>query len=147
MDSTHVMSASEHLGSNEKGYKGVGDFGKQIRLMYVFQRKLSRSIYYRPVNGNMTDISSMSLCVKELGIRQVVFIADKGFYSKQNIKALEGQGLYYLRALRRNNPVIHYRPVSRKDIKKTGGYFMWQGRIIWYYPYERKGKSLVGSQC
>jgi hypothetical protein len=73
MDSTHVMSASEHLGSNEKGYKGVGDFGKPIRLMYVFQRKLSRPIYYRPVNGNMADISCMSLSVKELGIRQVVF--------------------------------------------------------------------------
>jgi transposase len=60
----------------------------------------------------------------------VVFIADKGFYSEQNIKALEGQGLYYLIPLRRNKVVIDYWPVSRKDIKKTGGYFMWQGRII-----------------
>jgi hypothetical protein len=36
MDSTHVMSAWEHLGSNEKGYKGVGDFGKQIRFTNLF---------------------------------------------------------------------------------------------------------------
>jgi hypothetical protein len=39
MDSTHVMSAWEHLGSNEKGYKGVGDFGKQVRLMYVLSEE------------------------------------------------------------------------------------------------------------
>jgi hypothetical protein len=36
MDSTHVMSAWEHLGSNEKGYKGVG---KQVRLMYVLSEE------------------------------------------------------------------------------------------------------------
>jgi hypothetical protein len=93
MDSTHVMSASEHLGMNAKGYNGAGDFGKQVRLMCVFQAKLSRPVYCRLINGNMTDISCMSLCVKELDIKEAVFIADKGFYSEKNIKALEGQGL------------------------------------------------------
>jgi transposase len=85
----------------------------------------------------------MSLCVKELDIKEAVFIADKGFYSAKNIKALEQQGLCYLIPLRRNNPLIDYQPVSRGDFKKTGRYFMWQRRIIWYYRYERQGKSLV----
>jgi hypothetical protein len=143
MDSTHVMSASEHLGINAKGYNGAGDFGKQVRLMYVFQAKLSRPIYYRLINGNMTDISCMSLCIKELGINGAVFIADKGFYSEKNIKTLEGVGLYYLIPLRRNNPFIDYQPVFRGDIKKTGQYFMRQGRVIWYYRYERKGRCLL----
>jgi transposase len=53
--------------------------------------KFSRPIYYRLINGNMTDISCMSLCVKGLGITQVVFIADKGFYSEKNVTALEEQ--------------------------------------------------------
>jgi transposase len=60
----------------------------------------------------------------------VVFIADKGFYSEQNIKTLEGQGLYDLIPLCRNKSGIDYQPVSRKDFKKTGVYFNWQGRII-----------------
>jgi transposase len=143
MDSTHVMSASERLGINAKGYNGAGDFGKQVRLMYLFQAKVSRPVYYRLVNGNMTDISCMSLCIKELDINQAVFIADKGFYSEKNITALEEQNLYYQIPLRRNNPAIDYRPVSRKDFKKAGRYFVWQGRILWYYQYERNGKSLV----
>jgi hypothetical protein len=143
MDSTHVMSASEHLALNAKGYNGTGDFGKQVRLMYLFQAKLSLPVYYRPVNGNMTDLSCMSLCIKELGITQVVFIADKGFYSEKNLRALTEQNLYYLIPLRRNNPLIDYRPVSGKDFKKSGRYFVWQGRIIWYYQYERGGKKLV----
>jgi hypothetical protein len=143
MDWTHVMNASEHLGMNAKGYNRRGDYGKQVRLMYVFQAELSRPVYYRLINGNMTDISCMSLCIKELDIKEAVFIADKGFYSEKNIKALEGQGLYYLIPLRRNNPLIEYRSVSGGDVKKTGRYFMWQGRVIWYYSYERNGKNLV----
>jgi hypothetical protein len=70
MDSTYVMSASERLGINAKGYNGAGDFGKHFRLMYLFQAKVS------------------------------------------------GRSLT---ARRRNNPVIDYRPVSRKDFKKAGG--------------------------
>ncbi|MDR0629086.1 MAG: transposase [Treponema sp.] len=143
MDSTHVMSASDHRGINAKGYNGTGDCGKQIRLMYLFQAKLSRPVYYRLVNGNMTDISLMSVCIKELGIRHVVCIADKGFYREKNSKALTEQNRYYLIPLRRNNPLIDYRRVSRQDFKKSGRYFILQGRIIWYYPYERGGKRLV----
>jgi hypothetical protein len=51
------MSASEHPGINAKGYNGTGDYGKQVGLMYVFQAKLSRPVYYRLINGNVTDIS------------------------------------------------------------------------------------------
>jgi hypothetical protein len=64
MDSTHGMSAPEHPGINAKGYNGAGDFGKHFRLMYLFQAKVSRPVYYRLVNGNMTGISCMSLCIK-----------------------------------------------------------------------------------
>lgn len=141
MDSTHIMSSSGQLAVNAKGYNGAGDFGKQVRLMYLFQAKLSRPIYYRLVNGNITDISSMFLCVKELDVRQVVFIADKGFYSEQNVKQLEEQDLYYIIPLRRNNKIVDYCPLSRGDFKKTNGYFIWQGRVIWFYGYERQGRS------
>jgi transposase len=143
MDSTHVMSASGQLAVNAKGYNGMGDFGKQVRLMYLFQAQFSRPVYYRLVNGNITDISSMSLCIKELGISRVVFIADKGFYSEKNVKLLEGQNLYCLIPLKRNNPLIDYRPVSGKDFKKTHKYFIWQGRILWYYEYEKGGRPFV----
>lgn len=143
MDSTHLMSASEHLGINAKGYNGAWDFGKQLRLMYLFQAKLSRPVYYRLLGGNIPDISSMSLCIKELGITRVIFIADKGFYSEKNIKMLDEEGLYYVIPLRRNNSLIDYRPLGDKDFKKMSRYFIWQGRVIWQYQYERKGKLFV----
>jgi transposase len=85
----------------------------------------------------------MSLCIKELGITGVIFIADKGFYSEKNIGLLDGDGLYYVIALKRNNPLTDCGPLSGEDFKKTGRHFLWQGRVIWYHEYARKGKAFV----
>jgi hypothetical protein len=143
MDSTHAMSASDNLGINARGYNGSFDFGKQIRLMYMFSAQMKKPVYFRMINGNITDISSMSLCVKELGIKNVVFIADKGFYSEANVKLLEEQKLQYLIPLRRNNPAIAYSPLEQGDFKKKQQYFVYQKRIIWYYQYGHKGRPFV----
>jgi transposase len=64
------------------------DFEKQIRLMYLFSTGMKQPVYYRLVNGNITDVKSMSLCIKEMNLKdRVVFIADKGFFSADNIAA------------------------------------------------------------
>jgi hypothetical protein len=45
MDSTHLMSASENMGINAGGYNSSFDFGKQVRLMYMFSAELKKPIY------------------------------------------------------------------------------------------------------
>src|SRR5690606_16215070 len=80
MDSTHTFSKSELLTVNAKGYNVDFDFEKQVRLMYLFSASMQKPVYYRLINGNITDVKSMALCVKEMGIEQVIYIADKGFY-------------------------------------------------------------------
>ena len=47
-------------------------------------------------NGNITDVSSMKLCMEEMKTDKVIFIADKGFYSKSNIKTLNDNKLKYI---------------------------------------------------
>ncbi|GHT99276.1 hypothetical protein FACS1894126_5430 [Alphaproteobacteria bacterium] len=73
MDSTHAISASEHLLVNSKGYNPNFDFEKQVRLMYMLAQGLKRPVYYRLINGNITDIASMSLCIKEMEIENVIY--------------------------------------------------------------------------
>ena len=143
MDSNHVMSASEHLEVNAKGYNNSFDFGKQVRLMYLFPAQMKLPVYYRLLGGNIVDVAAMALCVAEMGVSDVVYIADKGFYSKDNIAMLEERNLKYIMPVRRSNPLIDYRPVSGNDFKKTHRYFIWQGRIIWYYEYKKKGRLFV----
>jgi len=144
MDSTHVSTVSEQLGINAKGYNSAHDFDEQIRLMYLFSAQMKRPVYYRLINGNINDISSMSLCVKEMNVSDVIFIADKGFYSEKNIKELDDNKLQYIIPLRRNNQLIDFSPLMQANYKKEiKNYFIYQGRIIWYYQYEREGKKLV----
>jgi len=144
MDSTHTPSLSDKLAINAKGYNPSFDFDKQLRLMYLFSSKLKQPVYYRLINGNITDVKSMSLCVKELGVDNVIFVADKGFFSQENIDLLDQQNLQYIIPLRRNNPMIDYSPLLKANPKKEiGNYFLYQNRIIWYYQYEKEGKKLI----
>ena len=119
MDSTHSLSLSENLAINAKGYNPDFDFEKQIRLMYLFSAQMKQPVYYRLINGNITDVKSMSLCLKEMNVKdKVIFIADKGFFSADNIAGMEKENLSYIIPLQRNNPLIDYAPLQRNDFKK-----------------------------
>ena len=144
MDSTHVSTVSDQLGVNAKGYNPAHDFDKQIRLMYLFSAKMKQPVYYRLVNGNIPDIKSMSLCIKEMDVSDVIFIADKGFYSEKNIFELNQNNLQYIIPLRRNNALIDFSPLQMGDFKKElKNHFIYQDRVIWYYQYEKNGHKIV----
>ena len=144
MDSTHTLSVSENLAVNAKGYNPNSDFEKQIRLMYLFSAQMKQPVYYRLINGNITDIKSMSLCIKEMNIQNnVIFIADKGFFSAGNISMMEQEQLSYIIPLHRNNALIDYSPLQGADFKKGMQYFIFQDRIIWYYSYQNGSYNMI----
>jgi transposase len=144
MDSTHSLNVSENLAINAKGYNPDFDFEKQIRLMYLFSAQMKQPIYYRLINGNITDVKSMSLCMKEMHVKDsVTFIADKGFFSAENIADMEAENLSYIIPLHRNNSLIDFSPLLRGDFKKEIQYFIFQDRIIWYYSYQKEGYNLI----
>ena len=137
MDSTHIQSLSENIHINAKGYNPQHNYDPQIRLMYILSTQLKQPVYYRLINGNITDVTSMKKCIMELGVQNVVFIADKGFYSKQNIVDLQANNLYYIIPLYRNNKLIDFNPLREANFKqKIKNYFAYQERIIWYYEYK-----------
>ena len=144
MDSTHITTVSEQLAINAKGYNPDHDYDKQIRLMYLFAAELNQPVYYRLVNGNITDIKSMALSVKEMNVKDVVFIADKGFYSKDNISGLNENQLQYIIPLLRNSAMIDFSPLLKANFKtELKSYFVYQDRIIWYYSYQSDGQTLI----
>ena len=86
----------------------------------------------------------MSLCVKEMNVKNVVFIADKGFYSLTNITQLKDDQLHYIIPMQRTNSLIDFTPLLKFNFKKQlTGFFKYQERIIWYYAYQREGPQLV----
>jgi transposase len=144
MDSTHSISVSENLAINAQGYNPDFDFDKQIRLMYLFSAQMKQPVYYRLINGNITDVKSMSLCVKEMDVKdKTIFIADKGFFSAENIKMMEEEKLSYIIPLHRDNSLIDFCPLQESDFKKQIPYFIFQDRIIWYYSYQNGDYRLI----
>ena len=83
---------------------------------------------------NITDVTSMKQCVQELSIKNVVFIADKGFFRKKSLADLKDNVLYFIIPLYRNKSLIDYSPLTKENFKKEiNNYFSYQGRIIWCY--------------
>ena len=143
MDSTHAQSLSENLNVNAVGYNPDFTFEKQVRLMYLFSSRMKQPVYYRMINGNITDVKSMALCVKEFGESDVIYIADKGFFSRDNIEMLDEEKLQYIIPLRRNNPLIDFSILQQPDFKRKIDFFSYQNRIIWYYSYKKDKQNVV----
>ncbi|GHT61522.1 hypothetical protein AGMMS50239_12620 [Bacteroidia bacterium] len=144
MDSTHTLSVSENLAVNAKGYNPDFDFDKQIRLMYLFSAQMKQPVYYRLINGNITDVKSMALCIHEMNVKnKVVFIADKGFFSTENIEMMKEEELSYIIPLHRNNSLIDFSPLEKQNFKKELSYFLFQDRIIWYYSYKNGDYNMI----
>ena len=143
IDSTHVTTTSNRLDINAPGYNPAKNFDEQVRLMYMFASGLKQPVYYRLINGNITDVSSMKLCMEEMKTDNVIFIADKGFYSKSNVKILNDNKLKYIIPLYRNNSLIDFTPPADSGFKKEHSFFIYQNRVIWYYAYLKEGQRLV----
>ena len=144
IDSTHIPTVSGNLNINTPGYNPNSSFDKQIRLMYIFSSELKQPVYYRLINGNIADISSMKACVEELNVKPVVFIADKGFYSKDNTIALRKNKLHFIIPVRRDSNLSDYTFFQNRDFKKGAKcFFAYQNRIIWYYEYQVEGNFMI----
>ncbi len=64
------------LNVNAVGYNPAKSFDEQIRPMYMFSSTLKQPVYYRLINGNITDVSSMKLCLEKMNVENVIFIAE-----------------------------------------------------------------------
>ena len=142
-DGTNIITKSEGLEINRLGYNSHRQYDPQINLLYAFSAEKRLPVYYRVVSGNIRDVTSFSQAVNESGISDMVVIADKGFGSEANFEMLEERGLKYIVPLRRNNGLFIRDRLKAGNRDAFDGYFMFNGRVIWYYSYEVDGKRLV----
>jgi len=132
IDGTHILNSSG-AELSEVGYNSKHSFRPQINLLYIFDKKGQSPLYYRLLPGNIREVKSFQLSLKESGLSKAVIIADKGFYSKANIQELEDSNLFYIIPLQRSSSLINYQPLQPLDKKKLSGYFTYAKRTIWYY--------------
>lgn len=130
MDITAIHSKSKEMTLNHAGYNSQGNFDPQANLLLLFSQTQHEPVYYRLLPGNIRDVKSVKLSLIEAGIRDAVFIADKGFYSEDNINELEGSELQYVIPLKRNHTLIDNKPLLKKGKKGLAHHFKYQERYI-----------------
>ena len=137
-DMTSIFNASNQISLSKEGYNSDMIFDKQFNLLYLYSPSLSLPVFYRLYAGNVREVKGFRLILQESGIQQAVIIADKGFYSKQNIEYLDNQELQYIIPLKRDNAFIDY----SKAVKTGNNYIKHEGRFIWHMKYEMGGKLI-----
>jgi len=139
IDLTHIFSLSNNIVLTEKGYNNQWDFTPQVNLLFIFSFDQKIPLFYRALSGNVRDVSSLKATILESGIKDVIIIGDKGFYSKDNIRLLAKENLQYILPLKRNSNLIDYRILKKGTKKDFKGYFRFKKRFIWYYRCGKEG--------
>lgn len=132
-DGTGLISNSKKMDITKFGKSKKGTYNSLANIMFIFSVKSQLPVYYRIMPGNIKDIKAFKLCLKESHITDAVIIADKGFYSKNNIDLLKEENLKFIVPLKRNNKLIDYDNIKTGDKQKFEGFFKFENRIIWHY--------------
>ena len=141
-DGTDLLCKSAGIDLARTGYSSTMEFEPQVELLYLYSAKERMPLYYRLTPGNVREVKSFAKAIEESGVKDVVAIADKGFYSDSNLTALEAENIRYVMPLRRNSSLIDYAPVIDGRIK-SGGHLFWQeGRPIWYQEATTSGRKI-----
>lgn len=149
IDLTHVFSFSENIISATLGHNSADEFIPQVNLVFIFSLDNRSPAYFRMIPGSIRDVSSLILTVQESGIKNVVLIGDKGFYSEDNvqsfedIKKLEGNKIDFIFPLRRNLTIIDYTKLKKGNRREFDGFFMFEERPIWHYSYPLDDKKKI----
>ncbi|HNZ43271.1 MAG TPA: transposase [Bacteroidales bacterium] len=139
IDATNIISFSERIGLAKMGYNSKKEYDPQINLMLMFSTKMQLPVYYRVIPGSIREVSAFKLTLDECGTKNVTIIADKGFYSKENIETLDGFGAQYIIPLRRNSDMNDYSMIEQNTMEE---YFLFQKRYIWYTNYSFEGRYI-----
>lgn len=142
-DGTDINSCSQKIGINKKGRSKKGTYEKLINLMFVYSVAQQLPIYYRVMPGNVKDVKAFKLSLLESGVTDAVIIADKGFYSEQNVDQLNQEGLKFIVPLKRDSLRIDYSQIKQADKTAFDGYFKFEDRIIWFYSIKKEPYTTV----
>lgn len=143
VDLTHVFSKSENIISATLGRNADQDYTPQINLLLLFSLDRMQPMFYRLLPGSIRDVSSLLLSIEESGVKDIIIIGDKGFYSENNTEELDIGHRNYILPLKRNSLLIDYSPMGEAGKKGFEGHFLFEKRVIWYY--ERKENRYLSS--
>lgn len=134
MDATSIVSYSNNLTKVCTGLSKNKNYEPLFNLLYFYSPHSYLPAYYRLFTGNIKDVKMLSTAIKESKYKEAIIIADKGFFSEENLVNLEKEGLHYIVPLRRNSTLIKYN--KYKNLTKSNCHFLFENRVIYYDSYK-----------
>jgi len=142
-DGTDVWSSSKKMWLPKTQKAKSGGFEDLLNMMLVFSVDSQSPVYYRLLPGNIKDVKSFTLCLKEIGIKSGTIIADKGFMKAANVEAVRQAGLSMIIPLKRNDAEIDYAPYSVSYVNSFDGQFSFEDRPIWHKTFDKGDDTYI----
>jgi len=98
-DVTSISSYSNKLGNVEYGYNRDKENLPQINFGMYYTEKTRLPIYYNVYPGSINDKSHCKYMIEgsnSLGAKNIYFVIDKGFFTKENLKYITDSGHRYV---------------------------------------------------
>jgi transposase len=134
MDATSIVSYSNNLTKVSIGLSKNKNYEPLFNLLYFYSPHNYLPAYYRLFTGNIKDVKMLGTAIKESKYKDAIIIADKGFFSEENLVNLEKEGLHYIVPLRRNSTLIKYN--KYKNLTQSNCHFLFENRVIYYDSYK-----------
>ncbi len=102
-DSSNKKSQAGDLRIVEKGHSKDGGEIPVFNWSVAFDTKNREPLFYEVYPGSINDVSQLQCMVDKAagyGYRQIGFILDRGYFSKENIDYLEANGYSYIMMLK-----------------------------------------------
>lgn len=142
VDLTHIFSSSDNLTGLSYGHNSTDEYHKQMNMLLLFSKEKDEPVYFRMLDGAIRDISSIKNTIEESGIKDAVFVGDKGFFSDTNKDILIDK-VQFILPLKRNSTYINYDVMKDPTQKLFEGYFFFNKRHIWYKEQINECKRII----
>ena len=121
---------SENIISATLGHNSMEEYLPQVQVLLLFSLDHDMPAYFRMLPGSINSVASLKTTMEETERKNIVLVADTGFYSRSNTEALSSMGIYFIMPMRRNSRLIDYTISMEK-------HFMFQDHPIFYSRYIR----------
>ncbi|MCD6462051.1 MAG: transposase [Thermoplasmata archaeon] len=137
IDLSHIFSTSKNIPWTEYGHNSDDIWRPQVGILLMWGTSTKRPGFLKLLPGATHSAQTLINAIWESDIQEVVVVVDKGFWSSNNLAALEEANLEYVMALRRDLPIVKHTAHNR--YKK---YFRYRGRVQWWHAQEWEGRTL-----
>lgn len=97
-DTSSISSYSKNIDDVEWGYNRDKEKLKQINLNMVYATETDLPLFYRIIDGSISDVVTMittAKIIENLGVKNFSLALDRGFFSKENLEYLHKKRLNY----------------------------------------------------